>query len=150
MSAELVSHKWQKLVHDLPSGVHTASPTPVLTCNNCTRIRRVPLEGPSAHALDAAHADVQLVHGHTGRVRDGNDEVRAAAILTVPPRIIAVIETPDVAVGAVDPRKRRVVTDTVQFESGCGSEVSCRIFFFIFVADLELTLVCRYSCQRIM
>jgi pyrimidine and pyridine-specific 5'-nucleotidase len=44
-----------------------------------------------------------------------------AAILTAPPRLIAVIETPDVAVGAVDPRKRRVVTAT-RFSSRAGAE----------------------------
>jgi pyrimidine and pyridine-specific 5'-nucleotidase len=37
---------------------------------------------------------------------------RSSNGLTAPPRIIAVIETPDIAVGAVDPRKRRVVTAT--------------------------------------
>ncbi|KAG1800180.1 uncharacterized protein BJ212DRAFT_1400603 [Suillus subaureus] len=31
-----------------------------------------------------------------------------AAILTAPPKLVALVETPDVAVGAVDPRKRRV------------------------------------------
>jgi pyrimidine and pyridine-specific 5'-nucleotidase len=37
-----------------------------------------------------------------------------AAILTAPPKLVALAETPDVAVGpgAVDPRKRRVVTAT--------------------------------------
>lgn len=44
-----------------------------------------------------------------------------AAILTAPPRLIAVIETPDVAVGAVDPRKRRVITAT-RFSSRAGAE----------------------------
>ncbi|KAH9072932.1 hypothetical protein EDB83DRAFT_2219927 [Lactarius deliciosus] len=44
-----------------------------------------------------------------------------AAILTAPPRLIAVIETPDVSVGAVDPRKRRVVTAT-RFSSRAGAE----------------------------
>jgi pyrimidine and pyridine-specific 5'-nucleotidase len=43
-----------------------------------------------------------------------------AAILTAPPRLIAIIETPDVAVGAVDPRKRRVVTAT-RFSSRAGA-----------------------------
>jgi pyrimidine and pyridine-specific 5'-nucleotidase len=33
-------------------------------------------------------------------------------LLTVPPAIVAVIRTLDVAVGAVDPWKRRVVTAT--------------------------------------
>jgi pyrimidine and pyridine-specific 5'-nucleotidase len=44
-----------------------------------------------------------------------------AAILTAPPRLIAIIETPDVAVGAVDPRKRRVVTAT-RFSSRAGAD----------------------------
>jgi len=48
-----------------------------------------------------------------------------AAILTAPPRLIAIIETPDVAVGAVDPRKRRVVTAT-RFSSRAGAVRSVR------------------------
>lgn len=44
-----------------------------------------------------------------------------AAILTAPPKIIAIVETPDVAVGAVDPRKRRVVTAT-RFSSRAGAD----------------------------
>ncbi|KAI9451784.1 hypothetical protein F5148DRAFT_986390 [Russula earlei] len=44
-----------------------------------------------------------------------------AAILTAPPRLVAIIETPDVAVGAVDPRKRRVVTAT-RFSSRIGAD----------------------------
>lgn len=44
-----------------------------------------------------------------------------AAILTAPPKLVAVIETPDVAVGAVDPRKRRVVTAT-RFSSRLGAD----------------------------
>ncbi|KAF8201357.1 hypothetical protein K438DRAFT_1671594 [Mycena galopus ATCC 62051] len=44
-----------------------------------------------------------------------------AAILTAPPKIVGVVETPDVAVGAVDPRKRRVVTAT-RFSSRAGAD----------------------------
>jgi len=44
-----------------------------------------------------------------------------AAILTAPPKLVAVVETPDVAVGAVDPRKRRVVTAT-RFSSRSGAD----------------------------
>ncbi|KAF9223100.1 hypothetical protein BS17DRAFT_782382 [Gyrodon lividus] len=44
-----------------------------------------------------------------------------AAILTAPPKIVALVETPDVAVGAVDPRKRRVVTAT-RFSSRVGAD----------------------------
>ncbi|KZT03667.1 uncharacterized protein LAESUDRAFT_659262 [Laetiporus sulphureus 93-53] len=43
-----------------------------------------------------------------------------AAVLTAPPRLVAVVETPDIAVGAVDPRKRRVVTAT-RFSSRAGA-----------------------------
>lgn len=44
-----------------------------------------------------------------------------AAILTAPPKLVAVVATPDVAVGAVDPRKRRVVTAT-RFSSRAGAD----------------------------
>ena len=44
-----------------------------------------------------------------------------AAILTAPPKVVALVETPDVAVGAVDPRKRRVVTAT-RFSSRAGAD----------------------------
>ncbi|KAF9540693.1 hypothetical protein CPC08DRAFT_824448 [Agrocybe pediades] len=44
-----------------------------------------------------------------------------AAILTAPPKLVAIVETPDVAVGAVDPRKRRVVTAT-RFSSRSGAD----------------------------
>ncbi|KXN81912.1 F-box/WD repeat-containing protein 7 [Leucoagaricus sp. SymC.cos] len=44
-----------------------------------------------------------------------------AAILTAPPKLVAIVETPDVAVGAVDPRKRRVVTAT-RFSSRAGAD----------------------------
>ncbi|PPQ94181.1 hypothetical protein CVT25_003818 [Psilocybe cyanescens] len=44
-----------------------------------------------------------------------------AAILTAPPKLVAIVETPDVAVGAVDPKKRRVVTAT-RFSSRAGAD----------------------------
>jgi len=44
-----------------------------------------------------------------------------AAILTAPPKLVAVVETIDVAVGAVDPMKRRVVTAT-RFSSRAGAD----------------------------
>jgi len=44
-----------------------------------------------------------------------------AAILTAPPKLVAIVETPDVVVGAVDPRKRRVVTAT-RFSSRAGAD----------------------------
>lgn len=44
-----------------------------------------------------------------------------AAILTAPPKLVAMVETPDVAMGAVDPRKKRVVTAT-RFSSRAGAD----------------------------
>ncbi|KAF4607291.1 hypothetical protein EYR38_001352 [Pleurotus pulmonarius] len=44
-----------------------------------------------------------------------------AAVLTAPPKIVGIVETPDIAVGAVDPRKRRVVTAT-RFSSRLGAD----------------------------
>ncbi|CCM00040.1 uncharacterized protein FIBRA_02066 [Fibroporia radiculosa] len=46
-----------------------------------------------------------------------------AAVLTAPPKLVAVVETPDIAVGAVDPRKRRVVTAT-RFSTRAGANRS--------------------------
>ncbi|KAI0717946.1 hypothetical protein C8Q72DRAFT_891365 [Fomitopsis betulina] len=43
-----------------------------------------------------------------------------AAVLTAPPKLVAVVETTDIAVGAVDPRKRRVVTAT-RFSTRAGA-----------------------------
>ncbi|EDR09874.1 uncharacterized protein LACBIDRAFT_318148 [Laccaria bicolor S238N-H82] len=62
-----------------------------------------------------------------------------AAILTAPPKLIAVVETPDVAVGAVDPRKRRVVTAT-RFSSRAGAD---RRIFMSTHEDQEHPLVPR-------
>ncbi len=41
--------------------------------------------------------------------------------MTAPPKLVAIVETPDVAVGSVDPRKRRVVTAT-RFSSRAGAD----------------------------
>ena len=61
-----------------------------------------------------------------------------AAILTAPPKLVAVVDTPDVAVGAVDPRKRRVVTAT-RFSSRAGADrrVSVTSYYsFVFSSTL--------------
>lgn len=46
---------------------------------------------------------------------------KKAPIVTAPPKIVAVVETPDLAVGTVDPKKRRVVTAT-RFSSRTGAD----------------------------
>ena len=52
-------------------------------------------------------------------------------ILTALPRIIVVVEMLDVAVGAVDLRKRRVVT-AMQFNSTAGADRRVSNFHFHF------------------
>jgi len=47
-----------------------------------------------------------------GKVKSQSGRAGIAAILVAPPEIVPVIETPDVAVGVIDPKKRRVVTAT--------------------------------------
>lgn len=49
-----------------------------------------------------------------------------AAVLAAPPRIVSVIETPDVAVGVMDPRKRRVVTAT-RFSTRAGADKKVKV-----------------------
>ena len=62
-----------------------------------------------------------------------------AAILTAPPKIVAMVETPDVAVGAVDPRKRRVVTAT-WFSSWAGADRRVGFCFSPLVLGLTICL----------
>ena len=63
-----------------------------------------------------------------------------ATILTVPPKLVAVVETPDVAVGAVDPRKRHVVTAT-QFSSRAGANGQGGSCFSHFVSQAHVKRV---------
>jgi pyrimidine and pyridine-specific 5'-nucleotidase len=55
-----------------------------------------------------------------------------ATILTAPPKLVAIVETPDVAVGAVDPKKRRVVTAT-RFSSRAGADRRVCFFWLFFL-----------------
>lgn len=64
-----------------------------------------------------------------------------AAILTAPPKLVAVVETPDVAVGAVDPRKRRVVTAT-RFSSRAGADRRVSVAFFFFLPGKAKMMLC--------
>ena len=57
-----------------------------------------------------------------------------AAVLTAPPKLVGVVETPDVAVGAVDAQKRRVVTAT-RFSTRSGANRTVR-FLLPLVANV--------------
>ena len=61
-----------------------------------------------------------------------------AAVLTAPPKLVGVVETPDVAVGAVDPRKRRVVTAT-RFSTRSGAARTVSIMADLVYGPRKLT-----------
>jgi len=63
-----------------------------------------------------------------------------ATILTAPPKLVAIVETPDVAVRAVDPRKRRVVTAT-RFSSRVVADRRVGHVFPHFVSQAHVRLV---------
>ncbi|KAJ7267216.1 hypothetical protein C8J57DRAFT_1068147 [Mycena rebaudengoi] len=87
-----------------PTTPSTRTGTPVSTTRTRTPASSISATGPNTAS------------GSYFPVRYGR-----AAILTAPPKIVGVVETPDVAVGAVDPRKRRVVTAT-RFSSRAGAD----------------------------
>ena len=63
-----------------------------------------------------------------------------AAVLTAPPKLVAVIDTPDLAVGAVDASKRRVVTAT-RFSSRIGADRTVSYFCLA-----RSVLIVAYAC----
>ncbi|KAJ1579478.1 hypothetical protein NDA11_007610 [Ustilago hordei] len=74
--------------------------------------------------LDASVAD--LIGGNDDRAEAdaaaaGAGATRICPDLSTPPRVVSVLETPDVAVGCVDPAKRRIVAST-RFSSRAGAE----------------------------
>jgi pyrimidine and pyridine-specific 5'-nucleotidase len=52
---------------------------------------------------------------------NGNIRFGRAVVLDAPPKLVALVETPDVAIGAVDASKKRVVTAT-RFSSRMGAD----------------------------
>ena len=73
-----------------------------------------------------------------------------AAVLTAPPKLVGVVETPDVAVGAVDPSKRRVVTAT-RFSTRSGAARTVRSCTqSIHYLRVATNILNRYSCLRIV
>ncbi|KZP08583.1 WD40 repeat-like protein [Athelia psychrophila] len=104
---------------------------------------RAPAKSTSAMATPARRPSLAMsVSGSSARSNSGRQSLGApsplgtpagtptlpaakrygrAAILTAPPKLVAVVDTPDVAIGAVDPLKRRVVTAT-RFSSRAGAD----------------------------
>lgn len=75
---------------------------------SASRTSLVPLSPPSSSAAGSNPGGFPFRFGR-------------AAVLTAPPKLVAVIDTPDLAVGAVDASKRRVVTAT-RFSSRIGAD----------------------------
>ncbi|KAG8989343.1 hypothetical protein FRB90_002294, partial [Tulasnella sp. 427] len=59
--------------------------------------------------------------GMSPRSVNGFPDFEPTSIMTAPPKLLSVVETPDVAVGAVDPLKRRVTTAT-RFSARTGAD----------------------------
>ena len=72
-----------------------------------------------------------------------------AAVLTAPPKLVAVVDTPDVAVGAVDPRKRRVVTATrFSTRAGANRTVSWSCFLVESLINIYLPVALHVPAPR--
>ncbi|KAG6913672.1 hypothetical protein DXG01_005224, partial [Tephrocybe rancida] len=113
----------------LALSTHTHTHTPLSNSNTKSRLSlNTSLSTPRTPTTSTTSPSPRGGTPLTGGARTGTPlaplfPVRfgRAAILTAPPRVVAVVETPDVAVGAVDPRKRRVVTAT-RFSSRAGAD----------------------------
>ena len=139
----------------LSSSMSTTTTTTTTTTNGMNKLRL------SVSGLRTPTTPVSPSPGNSTPVltSSGGFPIRygRATILTAPPKLVAIVETPDVAVGAVDPRKRRVVTAT-RFSSRTGADRRVCVFLF-FLLRLELGgflslyviyfYLFRFSCRRI-
>ncbi|KAL0575434.1 hypothetical protein V5O48_006550 [Marasmius crinis-equi] len=96
----------------------SGSPSPSVTSKGRTSVSRARTPTTPSSPASSTLVGSPLFPIHFGR----------AAILTAPPKLVAMVETPDVAIGAVDPQKKRVVTAT-RFSSRAGADR--RIFMSI-------------------
>ncbi|EJD07855.1 uncharacterized protein FOMMEDRAFT_73579 [Fomitiporia mediterranea MF3/22] len=82
-----------------------------------------PSPRPSLSIPSSANSSLSFSSSRSGSPGSPFFNVRfgQAAVLTAPPRLVAVVETPDVALGCVDAQKRRVVTAT-RFSSRAGAD----------------------------
>ncbi|KAF8529984.1 hypothetical protein JB92DRAFT_555691 [Gautieria morchelliformis] len=102
------------------------SPSPALTPNRLAGSRsmsppRPPGSGGSLSKPGGSRQPTTPLTPLSSSSRMGTPAVFATRFGTAPQRMVAVIETPDVSVGAVGPRKRRVMTAT-WFSSRAGAD----------------------------
>jgi pyrimidine and pyridine-specific 5'-nucleotidase len=92
-------------------------------------VSEVSLNFPTTPTKDAPEADAESDGIANGAASgdaspaegSGGSATRIAPNLSLPPKVVSVLETPDVAVGCVDPTKRRIVAST-RFSSRAGAE----------------------------
>ncbi|KAG8854290.1 hypothetical protein FRB96_007695 [Tulasnella sp. 330] len=95
----------------------TTSKSRLSSSTNSPLLSRKSLVGPRAPSLSLSTNSRPT----TSPTLSISDLRKLTATMARPPKILAVIETPDVAVGAVDPLKRRVTTAT-RFSSRAGAD----------------------------
>ncbi|GAC93780.1 hypothetical protein PHSY_001345 [Pseudozyma hubeiensis SY62] len=118
---------WPLATSDLGAAEGLASGTSTPT-RMSTSTSAASLTFPSTPATDAG-ADTDTVHASVGDTngKDASDSTfspnatRIAPDLSTAPKVVSILETPDVAVGCVDPTKRRIVAST-RFSSRAGAE----------------------------
>ena len=136
----------QRRISLAPTGISLSSS--MSTTTNGTNNNKLRL---SVSGLRTPTTPISPSPGTTSALTSGGFPIRygRATILTAPPKLVAIVETPDIAVGAVDPRKRRVVTAT-RFSSRAGADRRvCSKFLLFFFLPYLCTFLYRFSCRRI-
>jgi len=110
----------QRRISLAPTSVSSSSTTTMTNANGMNKLK-LSVSGPRTPTTPSTPSPRSS--SITPAPTSGGFPIRygRATILTAPPKLVAIVETPDVAVGAVDPRKRRVVTAT-RFSSRAGAD----------------------------
>ncbi len=112
---------WPLATAELDNGATPGTSTPTrMSASNSAASLSFPPTRP-------AEADVTSLDASANDVNGDSDSgaipgaTRIAPDLSTAPRVVSILETPDVAVGCVDPTKRRIVAST-RFSSRAGAE----------------------------
>ena len=131
----------QRRISLAPTGISSSMTSSTTTTNGINKLKL------SVSGLRTPTTPISPSPGNsTPALTSGGFPIRygRATILTAPPKLVAIVETPDVAVGAVDPRKRRVVTAT-RFSSRAGADRRVCLFVFGFVFGIGgFELICDF------
>ncbi|SPO32552.1 related to pyrimidine 5-nucleotidase [Ustilago trichophora] len=110
---------WPLATADLEPGKESGASTPRRISASASAAS---MSFPSTPASDADDMTPDAsIADLNGRVDSDVNATRIAPDLSNAPRVVSILETPDVAVGCVDPTKRRIVAST-RFSSRAGAE----------------------------